>query len=433
MNGIGGQLALVGFLIVLNAAFAGSEIALISLREGQLARLERRSIRGRALAALARQPNRFLSTIQIGITLAGFLASATAAVALAEPLVAPLSFLGRAARPAAILSITVALTFVTLVFGELTPKRLAMQRAESWALLAARPLTVLARIAAPAIWVLSHATDLAVRLFGGDPSRDRQEVTEEEIRDLIATQSSYSVAQRQIIDGALEVADRTLRQILVPRSRVVGLPADLPVDEALARLATAGHSRAPVYTDRLDDADRTISVLGLLGRTGTVADHARPALALPESLNAVVALRDLQTHRQQLALVVSEHGGIEGIITVEDLVEEFVGEIYDEHDRDILSVEHQSDGSMLLPGTFPLHDLEDLGIDIPDQTQVTTIGGLLVDRLGRIPQPGDQVEVHGMHLEVLTVRHRAPERIRLVRANHEASADGATSRSDRPE
>jgi hypothetical protein len=147
---IGGQFALVGFLLVLNAAFAGSEIALISLREGQLARLEQRSARGRARAALARQPNRFLSTSQIRITLAGFLASATAAVALAEPLVEPLSFLGRASRPAAILSITLVLTFVTLVFGELAPKRLAMQRAERCALLAARPLTVLARLAAPA-------------------------------------------------------------------------------------------------------------------------------------------------------------------------------------------------------------------------------------------------------------------------------------------
>lgn len=430
VNGTGGQLALVGFLIVLNAAFAGSEIALISLREGQLARLEQRSARGRALAKLVREPNRFLSTIQIGITLAGFLASATAAVALAEPLVGPLGFLGRAARPAAIFSITLGLTFVTLVFGELAPKRLAMQRAEGWALLAARPLTVLARFTAPAIWLLSHATDLTVRLFGGDPDRDRQEVTEEEIRDLIATQSSYTVEQRRIIDGALEVADRTLRQIVVPRSRVVGLPADLTVDEALARLAAAGHSRAPVYTDGLDDADRTISVLGLIGRTGTVGDHARPALALPETLNAVVALRELQTHRQQLALVVSEHGGIEGIIAVEDLVEELVGEIYDEHDPDILAVEHQPDGSVMLPGTFPLHDLEDLGIDLPGHPEVTTIGGLIVDQLGRLPVPGDQVEIHGLDLEVLTVRHRAPEWVRLQQHASSDSETGASATDD---
>ncbi len=423
MNGIGGQLALVGFLIVLNAAFAGSEIALISLREGQLARLEQRSRRGRALAKLAREPNRFLSTIQIGITLAGFLASATAAVALAEPLVEPLGFLGGAARPVAIFAITLALTFVTLVFGELAPKRLAMQRAESWALLAARPLTLLSRVTAPAIWLLSHATDVTVRLFGGDPDRDRQEVTEEEIRDLVAAQSAYTEEQRQIIDGALEVADRTLRQIVVPRSRVVGIPADLPVDDALARLVTAGHSRAPVYDDELDDADRTISVLGLVGATGTVADHARPALVLPETLNAVVALRQLQEGHQQLALVVSEHGGVEGIIAVEDLLEELVGEIYDEHDRDILSVEHQSDGSMLLPGTFPLHDLEDLDIDIPDQTAVTTIGGLVVEKLGRIPHPGDQVEAHGLLLEVVSVRHRAPAEVRLERVQDDAGGD----------
>jgi putative hemolysin len=426
VNGIGGQLALVGFLIVLNAAFAGSEIALISLREGQLARLEQHSARGRALAKLARHPNRFLSTIQIGITLAGFLASATAAVALAEPLVEPLAFLGRGARPAAIFTITLGLTFITLVFGELAPKRLAMQRAEGWALIAARPLTVLARITAPAIWLLSHSTDLTVRLFGGDPDRDRQEVTEEEIRDLIASQTGYTDEQRQIIDGALEVADRTLRQIVVPRSRVIGLSADLPVDDALNRLAAAGHSRAPVYTGGLDDADRTISVLGLIGRTGTVADHARPALALPESLNAVVALRELQTQRQQLALVVSEHGGVEGIITVEDLVEELVGEIYDEHDRDIQSVEHQTDGSMLLPGTFPLHDLEDLDIDIPAHPEVTTIGGLVVDRLGRIPQRGDQVELHGFHLEVLTIRHRTPEQVRIRRTQQDLGSPVST-------
>jgi nucleotide-binding universal stress UspA family protein len=166
-------------------------------------------------------------------------------------------------------------------------------------------------------------------------------------------------------------------------------------------------------------------VLGLIGHTGTVGDHARPALALPETLNAVVALRELQTQRQQLALVVSEHGGIEGIIAVEDLIEELVGEIYDEHDRDILAVEHQPDGSVLLPGTFPLHDLEDLGIDIPDHPDVTTDGGLIVDQLGRLPKPGDQADIHGLHLEILTVRHRAPERIRL----QQDSSEGGTDRS----
>jgi putative hemolysin len=416
LAGSGGQLLLVGFLIVLNAAFAGSEIALISLREGQLARLEQRSARGRTLARLAREPNRFLSTIQIGITLAGFLASATAAVALAEPLVEPLSFLGGAARPAAIFSITLVLTFITLVFGELAPKRLAMQRAESWALLAARPLTLLATITAPVIWLLSHTTNLTVRLFGGDPNRDRQEVTDEEIRDLIATRASYTPEQRQIIGGALEVADRTLRQIVVPRSGVVALAADLPVDAALAQLVGAGRSRAPVYTEDVDDADRTVSVLSLVGRSGTVADHARKAVALPESLNAVAALRELQTARQQLALVVSEHGGLEGIVTVEDLLEELVGEIYDEHDHDIQAVVYEPDGALVVPGTFPLHDLEDLGIGATSR-QVTTVGGMIAEHLTRIPVPGDRVEIDGTSFEVLSVSRRTAERVRIRRGS----------------
>jgi putative hemolysin len=412
MDGVGIQLALVAFLVVLNAAFAGSEIALISLREGQLARLEQRSAAGRALARLARDPNRFLSTIQIGITLAGFLASATAAVALAEPLVEPLGFLGGAARPAAIFSITLVLAFVTLVFGELAPKRLAMQRAESWGLLAARPLAVVAKLAAPAIWLLSHATNLTVRLLGGDPDLDRQEVTEEEIRDLVAIQASYTDQERQIIAGALEVADRTLRQILVPRSRVIALPADLEVAQALDRLVAAGHSRAPVYTDDLDDAERSVSLLGLVGRHGTVGDHAQPALVLPESLNAVVALRELQDQRRQLALVVSEHGGVEGIITVEDLVEELVGEIYDEHDRDVQAVVHEADGSMVVPGSFPVHDLIDLGLDTVSE-EATTVGGLLTEALGRLPVTGDTVEIDAHAFEVIETRRHTATRIRI--------------------
>jgi putative hemolysin len=429
VNAIGGQLVLVAVLVIINAAFAGSEMALISLREGQLARLEQQSSAGRALAKLAREPNRFLSTIQIGITLAGFLASATAAVALAEPLVEPLSFLGGAARPSAIFIITLGLTFVTLVFGELAPKRLAMQRAEGWGLVAARPLSVVAKVTAPAIWLLSHATNLTVRLLRGDPDVDRQEVTDEEIRDLIAMQSSYTDEQRRIINGALEVADRTLRQILVPRSRVIALPADLPVGEALTRLSDAGHSRAPVYTDILDDADRTISVLGLVGRGGTVGDHARAAVALPESLNAVDALRQLQTTHQQIPLVVSEHGGVEGIITVEDLIEELVGEIYDEHDRDVQAIVREADDTFIVPGSFPVHDLIDLGIDVTAD-DATTLAGLIIEELGRLPSVGDELQIPGATCTVVSVRRRTAERVRLRRTEATPPDVGTTPEGD---
>ncbi len=251
MNGLLPQLGLVGILVLLNAGFAGTELALVSLREGQLQRLEQRSATGAVLARLAREPNRFLATIQIGITLAGFLASAAAAVSLAEPLVEPLGFLGQAAEPAAITAVTLILAYVTLVFGELAPKRVAMQRAERWGLLAARPLAVMSTITRPAVWMLSHSTDIAVRLMGGDPSRQREEVTEEELRDMVAAQTSFTPKQRLIIDGAFEISERTLHEVLRPRRDVFVLDADAPATEALRLLADSGYSRAPATIRRI--------------------------------------------------------------------------------------------------------------------------------------------------------------------------------------
>lgn len=412
--GVWWQLSLVALLVVLNALFAGSEIALVSLREGQLQRMEQRGGAGRAAAGLARDPNRFLATIQIGITLAGFLASATAAVTLAEPLVEPLTFLGGAARPVAIVVVTAVLTFFTLVVGELAPKRVAMQRAERWALASARPLASLASLARPVVWLLGKATDLTVRVLGSDPSAGREAITTEEIRDLIATGGLYSRAERQVITGALEATDRTLRQVLRPRPMVLAVRADLTADEAARLLIESGHSRAPVYRDQLDDADRVISLLDLVHRSGTVTDHAREAVALPESMQLIDALRSLQAARQKLALVVSEYGGVEGIVTVEDLVEELVGEIHDEYDRDVQSARRHPDGSVTVVGHFPLHDLIDLGIevDLPPGDYVT-VAGLVHDQLGRLPRTGDQVEVFGWQLTVLGIQGRAIQQVRF--------------------
>lgn len=419
--GIGWQVGLVGVLVLLNAVFAGSEIALISLREGQLQRLEQRGGNGRIVATLARDPNRFLATIQIGITLAGFLASATAAVTLAEPLVEPLRALGQAARPAAIVLVTALLTFATLVLGELAPKRVAMQRPEGWSLLVARPLSALAAFTRPVVWLLGKSTDMTVRMFGADPSLGRDAVTQEEIRDMIATGALYSRAERQIITGALEATDRVLREVLRPRPMVLTLRGDLSTDEALQRLVEAGHSRAPVYRQEVDDADRMISVVDLVGASGTVAEHARPALALPKSVALIDALRRLQAERQSLALVVDEYGGLEGIVTVEDLVEELVGEIHDEYDRDVRDVVRHPDGSVTVVGHYPIHDLVDIGVDLLEGDYVT-VAGLVIDRLQRMATVGDSVTVGDWDLDVLSVRGRSIEQLRIAR--HPGHSDG---------
>jgi len=391
MSDVAPQLLLVLLLVVLNAMFAGAEMAIVSLRESQLQRLAQRSATGAVLASLAREPNRFLATIQVGITLAGFLASAAAAVSLAEPLEAPLSFLGGAAGPASIVVVTLVLSYVTLVFGELAPKRVAMQRAEKWGLLAARPLAAMATVTRPVVWLLSRSTDVVVRLLGGDPSRGREEVTEEELRDMVAAQPTFTPEQRLIIDGAFEIAERTLDEVLIPRRSVFVLDADEPADAALVDLRDSGHSRAPVAEGaRLDDLVGLVHLRQLLDAGDTpVRELAVEAVVLPETLSVLHALRAMQAKRAQLAVVVNEHGGAEGIVTVEDLIEELVGEIWDETDPDVRSVQHHPDGTLVVPGRYPIHDLEDIGVELPEG-EYSTVAGLVLDRLGHIPTgPGD--------------------------------------------
>jgi putative hemolysin len=407
------EIGLVVLLVVLNAGFAGSEVALISLREGQLRRLEQGGDRGRLVARLARDPNQFLSTIQIGITLAGFLASAAAAVSLAEPLVTLLDPLGRAAEPAAVVLVTLVLTYLTLVVGELAPKRIALQRPERWALRAARPLAVLSTLTRPAVWLLSMSTDLLVRLAGADPARQREAVTEEEVRDLIATGGVFRPEQRRLLSEAIEIGTRRLSDILVPRRDVVAVPADASVQEAIGILVGTTHGRAPVYRGDLDDVIGLVTLQDLVGAEGPVADHVRPVVALPESMGVLDALRRLQAEREQLTIVINEYGGTEGIVTVEDLLEELVGEIYDEFDPDSRDLQPQPDGSLVLPGSFPVHDLPDLGITLPEG-DYATLAGLVLHRMGRIPDKGDAVQVGGWRLEVLDIQNRAITQVRLV-------------------
>jgi putative hemolysin len=428
MGGYGTQVMVVVVLILLNAAFAGTEMALVSLRDSQLRRLERSARAGRVLARLARDPNSFLATIQIGITLAGFLASAAAAVSLAAPLVEPLGFLGSAAEPVAIVLVTMVLTFVTLVVGELAPKRVALQRAEGWALLAARPLNMLATVSRPAVWLLGKATDLVVRLSGADPSTPRAEITTEEIRDIIAGQRGFSPEQRTIISGAFEIVERILREILVPRREVIWLAATMSADEALRRLVECGHSRAPVTGPiGLDDVIGVVHLRDLVNAHGPVSEHSHPALFLPETLKVSDALRQMRQQRQQFALVVDERGANDGIITMEDLVEEVIGEIYDETDRDVQSVLREPDGVMLLAGDFPIHDLPDIGVEVEgrEDGDYTTVAGLVLARLGHIPtSAGERVDLGRYTAEVAEVRGHAITRVRLRPRATDERSDG---------
>jgi putative hemolysin len=215
----------------------------------------------------------------------------------------------------------------------------------------------------------------------------------------------------------VEITERVLREVLVPRRAVFTLDAGLGVAEARTRLAASGHSRAPVVRDgNLDEVMGVVSLRDLIVDGSTVADAARPPYLLPDSLRVADALRRFKADREQLALVVDEHGAVDGIVTLEDLVEEIVGEIYDDTDRDVNAARHEADGSILVPGTFPVHDLPDLGVAASGLSDgdYTTVAGLVIARLGRLPtRPGDVVSIDGWTAEVAGVERRAVTSVRL--------------------
>ncbi|CAN5543056.1 hemolysin family protein [soil metagenome] len=419
---MGLDLAIVAGCLLVNAFLAGSEIAVVSRRDTQLSRIEQQGRRGRALATLARDPTRFLTAIQLGINLAGFLASASVAQEVATRLEGPLDVLGGAAKPVAFLLVLLALTYLTMVLGELAPKRLAMQRAEAWGLLAVRPILLLQSVARPVVWAVSRSVDVVVRLLGGTATGRGEDVTEEEVRDLIAT-SVGSHEQRTILHGAFEAAERTLREIVVPRSQVLALPVGATVEEARRLLVGEGHTRAPVFAGDLDDVRGVVHLFDLVETDGPVAEHLRPAIVLPETASVLDALRRLRSDRQQMAVVVSEHGATEGIFTVEDLLGEIVGDLYDEFDPDLGSVEREEGGAVVLPGDYPVHDLPDLGIELPEG-QYATVAGWALAQLGHIPEGPEAVEADGWRLEVLDVERRAIKRVRLCPLPGARRADG---------
>jgi len=267
------------------------------------------------------------------------------------------------------------------------------------------------------VWLLGRATDLTVRAFGGDPRAQGDSIAEDELRDLIASQQGFTAEQRTIFSGAFAIADRTLRQIIVPRRDVVFVTTDTPRAQTREILVASGHSRAPVTQGpELDDVVGVVHLRDLLEDQGTAGEHLEPALLLPDTLLVSHALRRMKDERQHLAVIVDEHGTVDGIVTLEDIIEEIVGEIYDEADEDLQQVIREPGQAMLLPGTFPLHDLPDLGVDVEAKPggHYTTIAGLILACLGHIPdRPGEIVRLDGWTAEVTAIEGHAITQVRL--------------------
>ncbi|WP_104054241.1 MULTISPECIES: hemolysin family protein [unclassified Arthrobacter] len=429
------NLLLVVFFVLLGGVFAGTEMALVSLRESQISRIESSGAGGRRIAELARNPNLFLSSIQIGVTLSGFFSAAYGASALA-PALAPalrgLGFAPAAADATAFILLTLAVAYLSLVLGELVPKRLAMQNAERFTRLLAPPLNVFAVIMRPVIKLLSVSTDAVVRVLGGDPKVKTPPITSQELWDMVAASPVLAEDSRRILSDVFGAGDRLLQEVMRPRPEVKFLSAELTVAEARAIVHVLPYSRYPVIRDSPDDVVGFIHVRDLLreeddggnglGGPRTLGDIARPILFLPGTAPVVPSLSRMRRDGSHIAVVADEYGGTDGIVTLEDLVEELVGEIYDEYDtlRDPEDRHRRIRGDLVVDGALILQEFERLtGFALPEG-QYETVGGYIMERLGRIARPGDVVGAPGCELEVLSLSRRRIVAVRVIPDSKEA-------------
>lgn len=410
---------LVLFFVLLGGVFAGTEMALVSLRESQVSRIEKAGKTGARIAALARNPNRFLSTVQIGVTLSGFFSAAYGASTIApdvEPLLESAG-LGSAAEPVSFIGMTLLVAFLSLVLGELVPKRLAMQSAVGFTKFLAPPLIILSVMMRPVIWLLSVSTNALVGLLGGDPTAKQSSVSSEELWDMVAQNDMLEEHSRSILTDVFGAGPRSLHEVMRPRTEVTFIEGTMSIAAARTMVRDGPYSRYPVIDRTPDDVIGFVHIRDLMPRDerydhGLVKDIAREILPLPGTNRVLPSLSSMRKDGHHIALVVDEYGGTDGIVTLEDLVEELVGEIYDEYDT---GVDHEDrinvrSGSVDVDGGLILQEFASAsGITLPEG-HYETVAGFVMDRLGRLPHTGDQVEVSG---HVLTVT--AMDRLRIAR------------------
>ena len=407
---------LVLAFILVGGVFAATEIALVSLRSGQVDRLESQGGRGHAVASLARNPNRFLAAVQIGVTVAGFFSAAFGASTLAPSFAPAFEALGTPAPDTvSLVVVTLVVSYLSLVLGELVPKRLALQRSVGVAKLFAPPLGGFATVMTPVIWLLSLSTNLLVRLLGGNPDAASDEVDEEELRMMISGHEDIPEGERRLVDDVFEAGDRSLSEVMKPRGDVVFLAGDLTLAEAVTVIVSEPYTRYPVTGESFDEILGYLHLRDVLGhaddRTRTVADIVRDLPVLPRTNRVLPSIDQLRSQGAHIALVVDEYGGTDGIVTLEDLMEELVGEIHDEYDRDA-EIAASADPETVDAGLTIEEFGERTGLELVDG-QYETVAGFVLHRLARMADVGDKVPVGEHTLEVAEVDGHRITRVRV--------------------
>jgi putative hemolysin len=427
------NIVLIFVFVLIGGVFAAAEMALVSLRDSQLKSISQRGKRGETVARVAANPNRFLSAVQIGVTLMGFLSAAFGGATLADGLSPHLRDLGlpeSVANTVALILITIAISYVSIVLGELAAKRLALQRAETFALGLAPLVDRIASGARPVIWLLSRSTDLVVRALGGDPNANREVMSDEELREIVSAHESLGEEERRIVDDVFEAGGRQLRELMLPRTEVDFVDAEMPAYKAVKFAAERPHSRYPVMNGSADDIVGFVHVRDLFDpavatRSVRVGDLAREVLMLPDTAKLLPTLTEMRRRSTHLAIVLDEYGGTAGIVTLEDLVEELIGDIKDEYDEESPETTRLRSGDVEVDGLLNLDDFADeTGVELPDGPY-ETVAGFVAAQLGRVPALGDEGGVDGYKITVTEMDGRRVARVRVhrVTADEPAATD----------
>ena len=422
-----GELWIIFGLILANGLLSGAEMAIVTIRTSRVRELMDLGSRGaRALHRLRENPERFLATVQVGITIISAGVAAYGGASLADDVAAWFVALGLSAGVAddlGLVLVIVCISFLSVVLGELVPKSLALRASERYALVMARPLMALAWLGTPVVWFLTVVSNLLLKPFGYHTTFTESRLSKEEIRSLVDEASEAGTVDPgagEIASRALDLATLAASEVMVHRRFVASLPRDADTETLRRTFLEAGHRRLPVFDGSIDNVVGYVSWRDVVerlweGRPLAMQELLRQAPYIPENMPAVELLKDMQQRRAHIAFVVDEHGGFSGIVTLEDLLEELVGEIVSEHDDETPSIRMERDGSALVLGTCALRDVDRaLELELDKLDDATTMGGLCTGLAGgRVPRGGETLTAGDQ--AKLEVVEASPRRVRLVR------------------
>ena len=437
---LGLNILLIFVFLLLGSVFAGTELALVSLRGSQIDQMEQEDARGKRVAKIARDPNTFLSTVQIGVTLSGFL-SASFGESSISPFIVPVvegwGVPSNVAAPLTTIVLTLVISYCSIVISEMEPKRIAMQRNEQIARAVVPAISAFAKVCRPIIWLIGKNTNGIVRLLGFDPNETESEVSDEELRVLVSSNTNLTKDERTILDDVFDASETIVAEVMRPRADVVFLDGDTPLADAAAQVRELPYSRYPVIGKSFDDVLGFVHVRDLLDvrdpNAKTVADVTREGISLPGTSKLLPSLSLLRKRGIHLAVVIDEYGGTDGIVTLEDMTEELVGDIRDEYDlpedtpKDKLPTDVFVDGVATIDGGMTIEDFADLtGIELEDGPY-ETVAGYFLAHSGKMGEVGDHLVVDDAY--TMTITKVDGRRIETIEVR-KGTANGGTEVSD---